>query len=145
MDFNVNDGSPTNSMLRLSNNAKNTWNNSQLNHKEILKCQFTTLDDYMNQNSISNIDLLKIDVQGSEYLVLEGAKKKFLERKIKAVYMEIIIGDTYVNQKSLNYYLDLMDENGFELKGFYDLAKNNKSELIQLDALFLNKDLKNYN
>jgi len=143
MEFNINEGSPTNSILRLSDNAPNTWDNSGLNHKNHLECQFKTIDDFMSKNEIEEIDLLKIDTQGSEYLVLEGAEKVFQKSKIKTIYMEIIIGDTYVGQKSLSYYLNKMESYEFKLQGFYDLTFNTKSDLIQLDALFIHKNFIN--
>ena len=57
--------------------------------------------------------------------------------------MEIIIGDTYVGQKSLSYYLNKMKSYEFKLQGFYDLTFNTKSDLIQLDALFIHKNFIN--
>jgi len=62
---------------------------------------------------------------------------------IKTIYMEIIIGDTYVGQKSLSYYLNKMESYEFKLQGFYDLTFNTKSDLIQLDALFIHKNFIN--
>jgi len=41
-----------------------------------LKVEITTLEDYMNLNSINKISFLKIDTEGYEYEVLKGLKKK---------------------------------------------------------------------
>ena len=35
-------------------------------------CEATTLDLYMHENSLERVNFLKIDVEGAEYLVLEG-------------------------------------------------------------------------
>jgi FkbM family methyltransferase len=47
-----------------------------------------SIDDYCECNSIKNIDLLKIDVEGSELNVLKGARKMFSEGKIKICVFE---------------------------------------------------------
>ena len=49
----------------------------------------TTLDTYVKQQSIKDISLLKVDVEGYESLVFEGAKNLFSQRKIKVVYYEV--------------------------------------------------------
>jgi FkbM family methyltransferase len=44
--------------------------------------QSTTVDIYCEQNSIEQIDLLKIDVEGAEYQVLLGARRMLQEKRI---------------------------------------------------------------
>ena len=39
------------------------------------ECQFTTLDSFCNENGISRVNFLKIDVEGHELSVLQGAKE----------------------------------------------------------------------
>jgi len=36
-------------------------------------CEATTIDDYCHENALARIDFLKIDVEGAEHLVLQGA------------------------------------------------------------------------
>lgn len=50
--------------------------------------ELTTLDFYCEQNKISSIDFLKLDVEGHELAVLRGGKKMFEEGKIKIVQFE---------------------------------------------------------
>ena len=44
-------------------------------------CEATTIDDYVQTNLITSIDFLKIDVEGAELLVLQGARKLLLNQK----------------------------------------------------------------
>jgi FkbM family methyltransferase len=48
----------------------------------------TTIDSFMKQQKIEQIDLLKIDAEGHEYQVLQGAKKAIKQKKIKIVQFE---------------------------------------------------------
>ncbi len=135
-EFNSNIGSPTNSLLELDEQAISTWDNSSLASKNKIKCKFVTLDSFIEDQGLVSIDLLKIDVQGAEYRVLEGAEKSFKKGLINLIFMEIIIGPTYKNQKDLADYLAILDGYGFALMGFYNLTYDKSGSVIQLDALF---------
>ena len=47
-----------------------------------------TLDNYMSSKNISYIDLLKIDVEGNELNVLQGAEKSLTDGRIGAIQIE---------------------------------------------------------
>jgi FkbM family methyltransferase len=47
-----------------------------------------TLDDYLEEKRIDCVDLLKIDVEGNETAVLQGARRALAEQRIKAIYFE---------------------------------------------------------
>ena len=44
-----------------------------------------TLDSFVKQNKIKSIDLLKVDIEGSEHLMLQGARKTLKKNKIKTI------------------------------------------------------------
>jgi FkbM family methyltransferase len=47
-----------------------------------------TLEHYCRQNGVSNIDLLKVDVEGHELEVFRGAGQMLVERRIKIIQFE---------------------------------------------------------
>ncbi len=47
-----------------------------------------TLDDYCEKNSVAQIDLLKIDVEGAELQVMRGARRMLESKKIRCVTFE---------------------------------------------------------
>jgi len=50
-------------------------NQSSVNNLNKIKCQFKSLSDMMKDNKHAHIDLLKLDVEGAEYEVIESLLK----------------------------------------------------------------------
>ena len=125
----------TNSLLLFSKNASNVWGNESLSNMKKTHCNFDTIDNFVSEYKIQQIDFMKIDVQGAEYLVLEGAKNTLLQKIIKIIQIEVILGDTYVGQKSIGFYISLLESYGYKFKNFSDNIVIN-GKLIQSDLFF---------
>jgi FkbM family methyltransferase len=135
-EFYINNHSATYSILPLENNHAKIWNNNLYpNSKK--KCFFTTIDNFLKKEKINKIDLLKLDVQGAEFLVLNGSRKSLKEKKIKNVLLEISLARGYVKQKSLNYYINFFKKYDYELFSFVNMGYRKKDQyLLCLDAVF---------
>jgi hypothetical protein len=48
----------------------------------------TTVDDYCESNRIEQIDLLKIDVEGAEFQVLQGARRMLQSKRVRCLTFE---------------------------------------------------------
>lgn len=59
------------------------------NHEQISNVRIVSLDSYCFDNDINHIDLLKIDVEGMEPLVIEGARDLLLKKKASVVLIEM--------------------------------------------------------
>jgi FkbM family methyltransferase len=139
VDFHVNQYYPTNSMLATHVDSGKNWNNEVFVTKEVIKIKSLTLDAFVTQNQIDQIDILKMDTQGTEYQILEGASKFLGQNKISLIYLEIIIMPTYQDQKNLDEILLLLRRKGFVLYNLYNLSYTNAGELRQVDAIFTQK------
>jgi FkbM family methyltransferase len=53
------------------------------------RVEAVTLDDYCEQHGIDSVDLLKLDVEGAEYFVLQGATKLLASRKSPTIIFEV--------------------------------------------------------
>ena len=87
--------------------------------KEKVDIKVMTLDNYCIVNKVNKIDILKIDTQGYESKVLEGAKHSLKKNMISALEIEIILDDVYEIYNS-----------------FSDIEKNlvkNKYRLVAID------------
>ncbi len=54
-----------------------------------LKVKSITLDQFAEERKINRIDLLKVDTEGAEALVFEGAKSLLKEKKIACILFEV--------------------------------------------------------
>lgn len=63
--------------------------------------EVSTVDCFCNENNISKIALLKIDTEGHEYQILQGAKRMLTEQRIQMIHFEFnemnIISRTFIN------------------------------------------------
>ena len=53
------------------------------------KVQTVSLDQFCQEHSIDNVDLLKVDIQGHEYAALKGAEHLIRAGRIKTIFMEL--------------------------------------------------------
>ena len=94
--FFINRFSTLNSLHRLNNESEQTQ--GAIVGDEII--DLITLDQYCSENGIASIDVLKIDVQGHEPEVLEGASMLIQSRSIEWIIAEIQFGDMYVTERN---------------------------------------------
>jgi FkbM family methyltransferase len=78
------------------------------------KVNVMRLDDFCADYKISNIDLLKIDTEGYEKHVLEGALNLIKEKKIKYILLEFQLSNMY-NNYSTNDLENFLDNCNFKL------------------------------
>lgn len=137
--FHSNLSSATNSLLSSDDLGSTTWDEGLLDTKDIVQAQFKTIDAVLDQLAITKIDILKLDVQGAEPLVLEGASAACKKEIIQIIYSEIIIQPTYIGQKRLDEVLAVFFNYGFDLHNIYNLSYTSKGRLRQVDAIFVRK------
>ena len=106
----------------LSSLVKNdaTWNFTRklvlLSRKEFVtyKVHTITLDSFVKKNKIKSIDILKIDIEGSEYELLKGAKNTLNKNKIKIILVEILAKKNFYIKKEKKI-LNLLKKRNFTL------------------------------
>lgn len=73
-----------------------------------------TLETYINNSDIDNIDLLKIDVEGNELDVLRGGENLFKNEKVKVCSFEF--GGCCIDTRTfLVDYFDFFEKHGYHL------------------------------
>jgi FkbM family methyltransferase len=93
---------------------------SELGKQEVIpiEIEIETIDDFCLENNIVNIDFIKIDVEGHELAVLQGALNMINQNKIKIIQFEFNVANILSR---------------VFLKDFYDLL-NEKFEFYRLDT-----------
>lgn len=137
VNFHVNKYSATSSILPTHQEGSNTWGENLLDTLKTIKVNSTTIDDFIEKKGINQIDILKLDTQGTEYSIIEGAKKAIKKGIIKIIYLEIITLPTYQGQKQFDEVLKLLRLNGFRLYNVYDYSFTQFGELRQIDTIFI--------
>ena len=107
---------------------------SNSTQKEV-KVETTTIDSYCQQYNIESIDILKIDVQGNELKVLQGAKRMLKETRVKLIFTEISIAPNYKEQSEIDEIIKLLRENEYKIFNFFKM-KHKEGKLIECDVLF---------
>lgn len=134
-------------------NSRSHWNSLLKNSKDIEKLvpkalvtpvgtetiKVCKLDTFCEDNNIENIDLLKMDVQGYELRVLNGASNLLKNKKINIIYLEVLFAPYYVDQSNFEdifLYLKSLD---YKLVGLYylDYGRRDDMSLLWCDAIFI--------
>ena len=109
--------------------------------KEKINTKVITLDDYCFNNNISKIDILKIDTQGTEDKVLEGASKLLKESKVKIIQVEIIFSDIYENTLSIYDIEKHLIPNKYKLFGTDSGGSLVSHYIYQTDHIYVSNDM----
>ena len=110
-----------------------------LNSKGFIKYPVSTItiDKFLEKNKIKLVDVMKVDIDGSEYEFLQGAKKTIENNKVKIILLEIMGNKNSYKDKEKKIV-------NFFKKRKYTLIKKRKfwivslfSNLIAVDCLFV--------
>ncbi len=76
------------SMFALSSNENSGWGHlgedSRFQHTTV---KTNTLDNFFEEKGLAQVDLMKVDIEGAEDQLIEGAKRVLTEKRIKHIYM----------------------------------------------------------
>ena len=133
-------------MIRLRENSElNTLVNSSncliLESEKVETITVKTINDFCQSKKISNIDILKMDVQGYEIEVLQGAEYYLKNHLVSFIYCEIGFDSS---NKECQHFEDLnnfLNKNKFCLSGFYEVFRwgEGKKYFGFCNALFINQ------
>lgn len=112
-----------------------------LDESKLESVPLVTIDDFCERHGVTSIDVLKIDTEGHEMQVLQGAEQMLRRRAVAFIFAETCFN---VSDKAHTYFPDLFHHllgKGFTLNCFYDnYYLDGKIELVFCNALFVNPD-----
>jgi FkbM family methyltransferase len=133
VDFWQNDFSPSSSVLPMADLHKKTF--PQTAGSEQVHVSLSLLDRYIPQMDLQRSILLKVDVQGYEFAVLQGAIQTL--KFVDWVICEVSYVPLYDGQASFDQIYTFMKKHGFEYAGSLDeLLSPLDGTILQSDAVF---------
>ena len=131
-----NDTGSTELFLTSLDNGRYSIYNHGLPKKRSVLTQSISLDDYVNEKNLTKIDLIKVDVEGAETDVLNGAVKLLNNRNVRNVIIEFNPGllqnagvsprEFLVKPSSWRFNISYIDED----KGLLHLPKDDVDSFI---------------
>ena len=102
-----------------------------------IKVKTTTLDVICATYNIEKIDILKLDAQGAEILVFNGAKNLLDNHLIELIYSEINFIHIYDEMALLHEITTLLETNDYKLFNLFNLVHNQSGQISWGDAIFI--------
>ena len=120
-------------------NKKNKFN-SNLKNTDIYKVKCLTLDGYCNDRGKNfTIDILKIDAEGEDLKILQGATKMLKNKKIKLIKIELLNSfNSLKNKSNINEIIFFLNKYNYYLSTITK-TKFVKEKLLMMDVYFSNK------
>ena len=105
-----------------------------------VQTKIVTLDKYVKDHQLDQIDILKIDTQGYEDKVLLGAKNLIEKNKIKILQVELIFSEVYQKQLQIYDIEKILIPNKYKLFAISNKGSLNEEIIFQSDFLYLSAD-----
>jgi FkbM family methyltransferase len=130
----VNSHSHSSSILALGERHRRAFPGAR--EVDAIKVNISTLDLQMKSMSLERPVLLKLDVQGYEPQVLEGATETL--NKVDYVLLEASFRPMYEGERTFMDIAKTMQDHGFEFLRPVDWLRDpHNGEVLQIDALFM--------
>jgi FkbM family methyltransferase len=132
--FEINDFAPSSSFLRVAPSHINAFPHTASTH--VGEARVARLDEVLAGHSLEPPLLIKLDVQGFEDRVLNGAKT--ILRKADVLIIETSFRELYEHQQLFAEILALLQPLGFTYQGAFDqLHDPSSGNVLQQDSIFM--------
>lgn len=135
-DFYINQFAAANSLLPRPENERRYYPTKAL-PKDVIQVDTISIDQFADENNISEIDVLKFDIQGGELEALKGAIKLLEAQKIKVIYSEILFVHLYEQNPLFKDVWDFLEGYNYSLYDFSIFKKASNGQVIYGDAIFV--------
>jgi FkbM family methyltransferase len=133
-EFYVNASKATNSLLPAK--FTDSFIDRHLVFEKKITVETTTIDAFVKQNKIEHIDILKLDVQGGELMIFQGAKEMLSGKRVKLIYSEIWFIEGYVGQPLYHDIASYLAGFGYLPFGIYNMHYRADGHFLWGDAIF---------
>jgi FkbM family methyltransferase len=104
--------------------------------------QIRTVDGFCEEETLSRVELLKIDTQGFDFEVLKGSERMLREQRIGLVFLELCFAPLYENQATLGEVSSWLEKFGYHALAIYDINFMRRRILGWANFLFGTAEMK---
>jgi FkbM family methyltransferase len=138
VDFHINSDPRFNHSLLTLDPKADDWVTVDHTHK--VSVSGVTVDSFCEGHNINEIDVLKVDTEGADFLVLKGAQNMLEKGGIALVYLEVFLKPLMNNQGSLVDVVQFMEDLGYRIVNFYD-HRYRDGRLVLTNIMFARPDI----
>lgn len=139
--FHINVDLSCNSLLPPTESDFKCYSTKSIKDGEI-QVETNTLDNFCAGTKLSYIDILKLDVEGTEVKVLEGASKMLSKQAIKLIYSEVMFIPHYDGGCMFHELDAFLNRYGYTLFNLYNLKSARNGQLRWGNAIFLSPEIR---
>ena len=140
--FYVNEFDATNSLLPRPASDRRYYPKTA-GPKETIQVEMISLDEFLQANKVSTVDILKMDIQGGELNALHGAERLLKAGTASLIFAEITFIPHYEGAPLFHEIWSYLSKFGYSLFDIYDLHRATNGQIRYGDALFVNKTIRN--
>lgn len=137
LEFYVTQGSGTQSLLPPTQESVKWSPPGSMNTQKTITVPSSTLDTFCRKQQMDHIDILKMDVQGAEKMILEGAANLLQEKKIGLIYTEVLFVPLYEGQAYFHDIVSLLEGYGYHIYDLFCRRYAEDGRVKWADALFV--------
>lgn len=137
MKYYCNKKSFTNSLLPNADNVEQYISYGMHDPVSSHEVPVKTIAQFLEEKQIERIDVLKMDTQGYEYRVLQGAAEFLSTDSIPFIYSEVLFVPLYKGQVNFENLRLFLVAKGYRLFSFYNEHKDEDGNVKWADALFI--------
>ena len=137
-NFNVMMGDQFSSLMNPSAEFQGRFH-GQHSVKDVIEVEVITLEEAVRSTPLFSRGLLKLDTQGNELRILRssgGALTSFLALQIEVGFQKL-----YQGQADFQETIDTAEQLGYRLSALFPNNEGHFPHLLEMDALFLRRDL----
>lgn len=103
----------------------------------VLEVPVRRLDTFCREHHIHHLDLLKVDAQGYELRILQGAGALLEEHRIRCLLLEVLFVPLYQGQAYFHEIYEYLWRRHYRLAGLYEIQRAPDGSAKWADALFV--------
>jgi FkbM family methyltransferase len=126
----------TDSLLATHPDALEQWPDGRFSPIQSVETTVDTIDSFCTRESIDYIDILKIDAQGEDLRILNGAESMLKQDKIGIIIVEMYFVPVYNYQGEPDEIIQYINTHGFTNIAYLCHDVDRHGKLLCVDAVF---------